>query len=100
MENKNAEDLRTSTGDFVNIGTSFECTIKELAETVEAVVYTDVRKNGRHCRIKWDTTKPNGTLRKLCDITRFNKLGWIGKVNVKEGIEIAYKDFLTGDVRK
>lgn len=100
MENKNADDLRTPTGDFVNVGTGRECTIKELAETVEDVVYADVRKDGRHCRMEWDSSKPNGTPRKLCDVTRLNVLGWKAKVDVREGIEISYDDFLHGDVRK
>lgn len=100
MENKNAEDLRTPTGDFVNVGTGVEGTIKELAETVEDVVYADVRKDGRKCRMEWDSSKPNGTPRKLCDVSRLNALGWKYKVDVRRGIEISYDDFLHGDVRK
>ena len=97
---KTAEDLRTPTGDFVNVGTGSECTIKELAETVEDVVYADVRKDGRKCHMEWDSSKPNGTPRKLCDVTRLNALGWKAKVDVREGVKIAYEDFLHGDVRK
>ena len=100
MENKNAEDLRTPTGDFVNVGTGVECTIKELAETVEDVIYADVRKDGRRCKMEWDPSKPNGTPRKLCDVTRLNALGWKAKVDVRRGVEISYDDFLHGDVRK
>ena len=100
MENKNASDLRTPTGDFVNVGTGKECTIKELAETVRDVVYADVVGSGRICKMEWDSSKPNGTPRKLCDVTRLNKLGWKSKVDVKEGVEIAYNDFLHGEVRK
>ena len=100
MENKDAADLRTPTGDFVNVGTGKECTIKELAETVEDVVYADVRKDDRKCKMEWDPSKPNGTPRKLCDVTRLNALGWKAKVDVREGVEIAYNDFLHGEVRK
>ena len=100
MENKDAFDLRTSAGDFVNVGTGKECTIKELAETVEDIVYADVRKDGRSCRMEWNASKPNGTPRKLCDVTRLNSLGWKASVDVREGIRIAYNDFLHGDVRK
>ena len=100
MENKNAEDLRTPTGDFVNVGTGKELTIKELAETIREVVYADVAKDGRTCRIEWDSSKPNGTPRKLCDVTRLNNLGWKAKVDVRRGIEISYDDFLYGNVRK
>lgn len=100
MENKDAADLRTPTGDFVNVGTGVECTIKELAETVCDVVYADVQEDGRKCKMEWDSSKPNGTPRKLCDVTRINKLGWKAKVDLRRGIEIAYDDFLHGDVRK
>lgn len=100
MENKNAEDLRTPTGDFVNVGTGKELTIKELAETIREVVYADTAEAGRTCRIEWDASKPNGTPRKLCDVTRLNKLGWKAKVDVRRGIEISYDDFLHGKVRK
>lgn len=100
MESKNASDLRTPVGDFVNVGTGSECTIKELAETVEAIVYEDVRKDGRKCRMEWDTSMPNGTPRKLCDVTRLNTLGWKAKIDVRTGIKIAYNDFLHGVVRK
>lgn len=100
MENKNAEDLRTPTGDFVNVGTGKELTIRELAETIREVVYADVAESGRTCRIEWDSSKPNGTPRKLCDVTRLNNLGWKAKVDVRRGIEISYDDFLHGNVRK
>ena len=100
MENKNASDLSTPTGDFVNVGTGKECTIKELAETIASVVYEDVASSGRTCRMEWDSSKPNGTPRKLCDVTRLNALGWEAKTSLKEGIRIAYDDFLHGDVRK
>ena len=98
MENKNASDLRTPTGDFVNVGTGSECTIKKLAETVRDVVYADCPN--RTCSMEWDSTKPNGTPRKLCDVTRLNALGWKAKVDVREGVKIAYDDFLHGEVRK
>lgn len=60
----------------------------------------DVAKDGRTCRIEWDSSKPNGTPRKLCDVTRLNNLGWKAKVDVRRGIEISYDDFLHGNVRK
>jgi GDP-L-fucose synthase len=50
--------------------------------------------------MEWDFSKPNGTPRKLCDVSRLNALGWKAKVDVREGVEIAYNDFLHGDVRK
>lgn len=98
METKDAADLRNPAGDFVNVGTGKELTIRQLAETVRDVVYADT--GGRTCRLAWDTTKPNGTPRKLCDVTRLAELGWKAKVDVREGVEIAYRDFLQGNVRK
>ena len=97
MENCHAADLRTPTGDFVNVGSGKELTIKELAETVRTIVYEDVP--GRKCEIHWDTSKPNGTPRKLCDITRLLKLGWKPKTELKDGIKISYQDFLNSDAR-
>lgn len=94
MENKNASDLRTPTGDFVNVGSGKELTIKTLAEMVRDVVYADVR--GRTCKINWDPSKPNGTPRKLCDITRLLNLGWKPRMELKDGIKLSYKDFLSG----
>ncbi len=94
MENKNASDLRTPTGDFVNVGSGKELTIKQLAEKVRDIVYADCKD--RTCKIVWDETKPNGTPRKLCDISRLVALGWNPKVELDEGIALAYKDFLSG----
>lgn len=98
MENKDAADLRNPAGDFVNVGTGKELTIRQLAEIVRDVVYADA--GGRTCGLAWDTSKPNGTPRKLCDVTRLAALGWRAKVDVREGVEIAYRDFLQGNVRK
>lgn len=100
MEHKDAADLRTPTGDFVNVGTGVEHTIKQLAEIIAHVVYADVANSGRVCKIEWDSSKPNGTPRKLCDVTRLNALGWKAKVDILHGVEIAYDDFLHGNVRK
>lgn len=90
MQNKNASDLRNSAGDFVNIGTGKELTIKELAETIRDIVYKDSITT---CKINWDTSMPNGTPRKLCDVTRLTNLGFTAKTEFREGIEQAYKDF-------
>lgn len=100
MENKSASDLRMPTGDFVNVGTGKECTIRELAETIRSVVYADVAASGRTCRMEWDSTKPNGTPRKLCDVSRLAALGWTAHTNLADGVKIAYEDFLHGEVRK
>ena len=100
MENKNADDLRNSAGDFVNIGTGKECTIKALAEIIREIVYSDVASANRLCKIEWDRSKPNGTPRKLCDVTRIYNLGWQAKVDIQKGAELSYADFCHGSVRK
>lgn len=76
-----------SGNETVNIGTGKELTIKELAETVKKVV-------GFEGEIKFDTSKPDGTPRKLLDVSKLNNLGWKYKTELEEGIAIAYKDFL------
>jgi GDP-L-fucose synthase len=99
MEQKDAKDLRHSAGDFINIGSGQELSIKQLAETVCTVVYEKELAGGNTspdavCHIIWDTTKPNGTPRKLCDISRLSALGFTPKTGLREGIEKVYIDFL------
>jgi GDP-L-fucose synthase len=72
---------------FINVGSGSEITIRELAELVKRVV-------GFAGEIVWDTTKPNGTPRKLMDSSRLFALGWKPRVNLKDGIRLAYEDFL------
>jgi GDP-L-fucose synthase len=72
----------------INVGSGQEVTIKELAETVKEVI-------GFHGEIAWDTSKPDGTPRKLMDSSRLRALGWSPKVSLKEGIRCAYQDFLS-----
>jgi GDP-L-fucose synthase len=92
MEKYNAIDLRTPVGDFINIGSGADITIKELAETVRDIVYADA--NGRDCVIEWDTTKPNGTFRKVTDITRLKALDFQVKTDFRASIALTYKDFI------
>ncbi len=87
MESKNASDI----GEFVNVGTGVDLSIRQLAETVRDVVYADVPK--RTCRIEWDTSKPNGTPKKLLDVSRLSSLGWQAKTGFVEGIGRSYRDF-------
>ena len=91
MENCDAKDLRCETGDFVNVGTGTDQTIKAVAELVRDVVYEDVP--GRTCRMEWDPSKPNGTPKKLCDVSRLEALGWKASTGFKDGIRISYEDF-------
>ncbi|WP_026043801.1 NAD-dependent epimerase/dehydratase family protein, partial [Treponema primitia] len=92
MERCNAEDLRHSTGDFVNIGIGRDLTIKELAEVIRGIVYADA--SPRTCAIEWDVSKPNGTPKKLLDISRLSALGYTPETSLEDGIKIAYKDYL------
>jgi GDP-L-fucose synthase len=71
----------------INVGCGEDITIRELAETVAKVV-------GYKGSIGIDTTKPDGTPRKLMAITRLNNLGWQPKVGLEEGLALAYNDFL------
>jgi GDP-L-fucose synthase len=71
----------------VNLGTGIEITIKELAETVKEVV-------GFSGSLTFDTSKPDGTPRKLLDCTLLHKLGWKHTTTLRAGIEKAYDDFL------
>ncbi|HEY9025497.1 MAG TPA: GDP-L-fucose synthase [Burkholderiaceae bacterium] len=74
-------------GPLVNVGTGEDVTIRELAETVMDVV-------GFQGRIVFDAGKPDGTPRKLLDVGRLHALGWKHKVALRQGIALAYQDFL------
>ncbi|RYF98102.1 MAG: NAD-dependent epimerase/dehydratase family protein, partial [Chitinophagaceae bacterium] len=78
---------------LVNIGTGVDVTIKELAMTVKEVV-------GFEGEIEFDTTKPDGTPRKLMDVSKLHSFGWKHKVELKDGIKLAYEDFLTSFVER
>lgn len=92
VENANYEDMAFTDDSgtvqsHINIGSGKEVTIKELAETVKEVI-------GFEGELEWDTSKPDGTPRKLMDSSRINALGWKPQVNLREGIACAYQDFL------
>ena len=70
----------------VNIGTGKEITIKELAELVKKTV-------GYEGGIVWDSSMPDGTPRKLTDVTRLHELGWRHKIELEEGVKLAYEWF-------
>jgi GDP-L-fucose synthase len=75
--------------EFVNIGTGEEVSIRELALTIKAVV--DYSGD-----LKFDSTKPDGTPRKLLDTTKLNSLGWQPKTSLKQGVELTYSWFQQG----
>jgi GDP-L-fucose synthase len=74
-------------GEFINLGSGSELTIRELAEKVAKAV-------GFAGRVIWDRSKPNGTPRKLMDSSRLFALGWKPKVGLDEGIAKAYEDYV------
>ena len=81
-----------SGNETVNLGTGKELTIGELAGLVKKVV-------GYEGRIAYDTSKPDGTPRKLLDVSKLTKLGWHYKTELEDGIRLTYEDFLTNDMR-
>lgn len=81
MENYNEKEI-------VNIGCGEDVSIKELSELVKEVT-------GYGGDLVFDTTKPDGTPRKLLDVSKIHALGWHHKTKLKEGLKIAYQDFLT-----
>ena len=80
MENYNDSEL-------VNIGTGEDVTINNLAALVKQIV-------GFQGEIIWDTSKPDGTPRKLMDVSKLHGLGWHHKIALEDGIKLAYQDFL------
>ncbi len=81
-----------SGNETVNAGTGKEITVKKLAELVAKTV-------GFEGQILWDTSKPNGTPRKLLDISKASNLGWRYRTELEEGIRFSYEDFLNHPVR-
>jgi GDP-L-fucose synthase len=78
---------------FINIGSGEDISIKEVALLIKDIV-------GYSGNLVFDTTKPDGTPRKLMDVTRLHELGWKHKINLKDGLKAAYQDFLQGRIRK
>jgi GDP-L-fucose synthase len=81
-----------SGNETVNAGTGKELTIKELTELVAKVV-------GYEGKILWDTTRPNGTPRKLLDVSKSRKLGWSYTTELEDGLRLSYADFLSNPMR-
>lgn len=78
---------------FINIGVGEDISIKQLAETIQEVV-------GYTGKLEFDSSKPDGTPRKLMDVSKLHSLGWKHKINLKEGIALAYQDFLSKENEK
>ena len=80
MENYNAPEL-------INIGTGVDITISQLAHTIQHVV-------GHSGNLIFDQSKPDGTPRKLMDVSKLHKLGWKHTTSLETGIKLAYQDFI------
>lgn len=87
MENKDASEI----GEFINIGTGTEITIMELAQKIKELV-------GFEGKITLDPTKPDGTMRKLMDVSKINNFGWKANISIEEGLKLAYEDFKARDI--
>ena len=70
----------------INIGTGEDLTIKELANLIKSIV-------GFKGQLKWDNSKPDGTYRKLLDVTKIRQLGWKGRIGLEEGIKMVYNKY-------
>ena len=81
-----------SGNETVNAGTGKELTIRELTELVAKVI-------GYAGEIRWDASKPNGTPRKLLDVSKATGLGWTYRTELEEGIRLSYEDFLSNPMR-
>ncbi|MCH7973328.1 MAG: GDP-L-fucose synthase [Bacteroidetes bacterium] len=86
LENVNAKDLYDNGISQINVGTGEDLTIDELAKKISNIV-------GYNSKIVYDSSKPDGTPRKLMDVSRLHKLGWKHKTSLKNGIKLAYEFF-------
>jgi GDP-L-fucose synthase len=94
MNNVDFSDLKEISGEpgsaikntHINIGTGIDLTIKELADLIKNIT-------GFNGQIKWDKTKPDGTFRKLLNVSRIADLGWNEKIDLQVGIELVYKNY-------
>jgi GDP-L-fucose synthase len=78
---------RYDAAEHINVGTGEDLTIRELAETVREIVHPDAQ-------LVFDATKPDGTPKKLLDVSRLHALGWRHRIGLREGIESSYRWFL------
>jgi GDP-L-fucose synthase len=93
MQNVNASDLYDNDITHINIGTGEDLTIAKLVETIKRVIGFDKAT-------VFDTSKPDGTPRKLLDVTRLHKLGWKHSTSLEDGIKKAYEWFLENKAEK
>ncbi len=87
LDTKTYTDNTESMMSHINVGTGIDCTIRELAETMKAVV-------GFEGELVFDSSKPDGTPRKLMDVSRLNDMGWCSSIPLKDGLANTYDWFL------
>lgn len=85
VSQRNAREIRNT---HINIGSGTELTISELANKVKRII-------GFRGNIQWDATKPDGTPRKLMDVSRLANLGWTYRITLDNGIESVYRDYVS-----
>ena len=86
---KNADGITEIRNCHINVGTGKELSIREVAEKIMAEI-------GFRGELRWDASKPDGTLRKLTDVTKLHNLGWHHKIEIDEGIHRLYQWYLQG----
>ena len=86
-ENKIFYDEKNNFNGIINVGIGKDISIRELANLISSVV-------GFEGKINWDLSKPDGTPRKLLDVSKLNKLGWLAKTNLENGIELTLKSYI------
>ena len=85
--NKHLYDNENNFNGIINVGSGTEISIKELAKLVSSII-------GYEGKIIWDNSKPDGTPRKLLDVSRLNKIGWKSKTTFQKGIEQTLKSYI------
>jgi GDP-L-fucose synthase len=96
LMNLDDDNLQTIVGSdrawpTINIGSGEDLTIRELSELIAEVI-------GYKKRLVFDDTKPDGTPRKLLDVSRLRSLGWTPRVSLRQGVALAYGDFLENEL--
>ena len=88
-ENINADRINEIRNCHINVGTGKEISIREVAQLI-------MREIGFKGDLRWDSTKPDGTLRKLTDVSKLHRLGWHHKIEIDEGVHRLYQWYLQG----
>jgi GDP-L-fucose synthase len=87
IEKDNYQENIATTNSHINIGTGVDVSIKELVELLTNVI-------GYTGEIRWEQTKPDGTPRKLLDVSKAANLGWQAKTKLEEGLTLTYQAYL------